>query len=72
MDYSTYDNEINFLEVEHKYMRTRACIKCREYITIHPNNPINQNTLKSFDKKHKGHTVITVELNEIKDQYQKF
>jgi len=53
-------------------MRARACIKCKEYVIIHPNNPLNQNKVNIFERKHHLHTLITVNLNEIKDQYQIF
>jgi hypothetical protein len=53
-------------------MRARACIKCKEYVVIHPNNPLNQNKIDLFERKHYLHTLITVEIEEIKDQYQVF
>ena len=53
-------------------MRARACIKCREYIVIHPDNPINQLEIKKFEKKHLRHTIMTVDLNEIKGVYDPF
>ena len=53
-------------------MRARACIKCKEYVVIHPNNPLNQNKIDLFERKHHLHTLITVDLGEIKDQYQVF
>ncbi|MHA1460470.1 MAG: hypothetical protein ACTSO8_03230 [Promethearchaeota archaeon] len=51
-------------------MRARACIKCKEYMIIHANNPLNQNKIEFFERKHHLHTLITVNLDEIKDQYQ--
>lgn len=53
-------------------MRARACIKCKEYIVIHPDNPINQLDIKKFEKRHVGHTIMTVDLNEIKGIYNLF
>ncbi len=50
-------------------VRARACIKCREYIVIHPDNPINQVDIKKFERKHISHTIMTVDLNEIKGVY---
>jgi hypothetical protein len=50
-------------------MRARACIKCKEYMVIHANNPLNQNKIDFFERKHHLHTLITVNLDEIKDQY---
>ena len=51
-------------------MRARACIKCKEYVMIHTNNPLNQNKIDNFERIHHLHTLITVDLEEIKDQYQ--
>ncbi len=51
-------------------MRARACIKCKEYMVIHASNPLNQNKIEYFERKHHLHTLITVNLDEIKDQYQ--
>jgi hypothetical protein len=50
-------------------LRVRACIKCRQYIVIHPDNPINQVDIKKFERKHTGHTVMTSDLNEVKGVY---
>ena len=54
-----------------KEVRVRACIKCKKYIIINPNDPTNQNQIKSFERAHPAHTLITVELNEIKNFYEK-
>jgi hypothetical protein len=53
-------------------MRARACIKCKEYVVIHANNPQNQIKIDLFERKHHLHTLITVDIAEIKDQYQVF
>ena len=53
-------------------MRARACIKCKEYIVIHANNPQNQIKIELFERKHHLHTLITVDIGEIRDQYQVF
>ena len=53
-------------------VRARACIRCREYIIIHPDNPVNQIEIKKFERKHTGHTVVTVDLNEIRGVYTTF
>ncbi|MHA1642757.1 MAG: hypothetical protein ACTSUX_01040 [Promethearchaeota archaeon] len=53
-------------------MRARACIKCKEYVVIHPDNPLNQNRINLFEQKHHQHTLITVDLDEIKDSYTIF
>ena len=48
----------------------RACIKCREYVMIEPNDPKNQVLIKSFEDTHKGHNLVTLDLDEVKDQYK--
>ncbi len=53
-------------------VRCRACIKCREYLVIHPSNPINQIEIKRFEKVHLGHTIMTVDINEVKGAYSSF
>ncbi|MFW9902108.1 MAG: hypothetical protein ACFFDY_12645 [Candidatus Thorarchaeota archaeon] len=53
-------------------LRCRACIRCKEYIVIHAGSPINQVEIKKFEKVHLGHTVVTAELNEVKDAYKSF
>jgi hypothetical protein len=53
-------------------LRVRACIKCRSYIVIHPDNPINQADIKNFERKHTGHTIMTSDLNEVKGVYTPF
>ncbi|MFX1431685.1 MAG: hypothetical protein ACFFCY_16085 [Promethearchaeota archaeon] len=50
-------------------VRCRACIKCRSYIVVHPGNPVNQVEIKTFEKQHLGHTVVTVDLNEVKGSF---
>lgn len=53
-------------------VRVRACIKCKEYIVIHAGNPINQVEIKKFEKVHLSHTIVTVDLNEVKGAYSSF
>lgn len=53
-------------------VRCRACIKCRTYIVIHADNPINQVEIKNFERQHTGHTVMTADLNEVKGVYSPF
>ncbi|MEJ2250034.1 MAG: hypothetical protein P8Y70_04620 [Candidatus Lokiarchaeota archaeon] len=53
-------------------MRARACIKCKEYIMIHPDNPKNLQEIKIFEKNHSGHTVVTVNYSEIKGEYNSY
>ncbi|MHA2009914.1 MAG: hypothetical protein ACXABO_20610 [Promethearchaeota archaeon] len=54
-----------------KVKRARACIKCKEYVTIKPNDPMNIDFLKEFEEKHKSHSNITISVEEIKGIYQK-
>ena len=37
---------------------------------IHPNNPLNQVKISTFEKMHHQHTLITVDLDEIRNEYQ--
>lgn len=53
-------------------IRVRACIKCREYIIIYPNNPVNQVHIRKFEKNHPGHTLVTLDINEVRKQYRLF
>ena len=53
-------------------IRARACIKCREYVIIGPNDPKNQELIKTFDGNHRGHTLITLDIDEVKGQYNEF
>jgi len=41
-------------------------------MVIHPENPINQFDIKKFERRHTNHTIITVDLNEIKGSYNLF
>ncbi len=59
------------IEVKNATTISRACIKCREYVIVEPNNPKNQEGIKIFEEKHKGHTLITLELDEVKGKYKK-
>lgn len=52
-------------------MRARACVRCKEYVIIHPDNPVNINLVKDFEAKHAYHTIITVDLYEVKDGFIK-
>ncbi|MFX1257102.1 MAG: hypothetical protein ACFFAN_04540 [Promethearchaeota archaeon] len=53
-------------------MRARACIKCREYVIVRPEDPTNQEIIKVFEGKHRGHTLITLDIDEVKGQYSNF
>ncbi len=50
-------------------MRARACIKCKEYVLIRPNDPQNLFLIKEFERNHAGHTLITLDFSEIQDSY---
>ncbi len=53
-------------------MRARACLKCKEYVLIHPNNIASQKLIKDFELVHMGHNLMTVNLDEIKGQYKRY
>ncbi|MFX1236509.1 MAG: hypothetical protein ACFFAS_00240 [Promethearchaeota archaeon] len=53
-------------------MRARACTKCKTYAVIHANNPVSQNRIKVFEKVHAGHSMVTVDYFEIRDEYRRF
>ncbi|MBA7683599.1 hypothetical protein ES703_91971 [subsurface metagenome] len=53
-------------------MRCKACMKCREYVLIHPENPENQEVIKLFEGIHRGHTVVTLDFNEVKGTFKNF
>lgn len=53
-------------------MRAKACVRCKEYAVIHTDNPISQQNIKKFEKIHLGHSVLTIDYFEIKDQYKRF
>lgn len=53
-------------------VRCRACVKCKQYVIIHPDNPINQLEIKNFEKIHLNHTIMTVGLGEVKGIYSNF
>lgn len=39
-------------------------------MNVDPTNPVNQNQIKLFEVKHRGHTLITIEVTEIKELYE--
>jgi len=53
-------------------LRCRACTKCKTYLIIHAESPVNQIDLKKFERKHTSHTIMTVDLNEVKGVYSPF
>jgi len=50
-------------------MRARACAKCKEFVIIHHGNPKGMEIVKAFEADHRGHSVIIVDVNEIKARY---
>ena len=52
-------------------MRARACIKCKKYVLISPNNLISQLIVKSFEKKHMRHNLVTLDLKEVLKLYRR-
>ncbi len=53
-------------------VKARACLRCKEYYVLHP-EVYNQNLERSFDKAHRGHNCITLELDEVKGKgYKNF
>lgn len=53
-------------------MRARACIKCKEYVLVRPDDPNNLKLINKFEKNHRGHTLITLNFEEIKGTFTKF
>jgi len=51
------------------FIRVRACIKCKQYVPIHPGNRKNKKLVNKFEDNHQGHSVVTLELEEIKEEY---
>ncbi len=39
-------------------------------MNIQPEDPKNQKYLRLFEGKHSGHTLITLEIDEVKNQYK--
>jgi len=52
-------------------MRARACIRCKEYVLVHPEDPKNLGEIKQFEITHDKHGLVTLELNEIAENYKK-
>jgi hypothetical protein len=47
-------------------------MRCREYVVVHPENPKNQEIIRLFEGKHRGHTVVTSDINEVKGSFTNF
>ena len=47
-------------------------MKCREFAIIHAENSKNLEVLKLFEGKHRGHTVVTLDYNEVKGSFKNF
>ncbi len=52
-----------------KMVRARACIRCREYIIIRENDSSYQELERIFEGNHRGHNLVTLDLDEIRDSY---
>jgi len=39
-------------------------------MSIHPEDPNNQKYLRLFEGKHNCHTLITLDIDEVKNQYK--
>lgn len=53
-------------------LRARACTRCKEYVVIHANNPVSKKIVNNFEELHQNHTLITINLNEIKGIYKSY
>ena len=52
-------------------MRARACIRCKEYVLVHPEDPMNLGEIKEFEMMHEKHGLVTLDLEEIAQEYKK-
>lgn len=50
-------------------IRVRVCFSCKEYIPIHPDNPLSDVNVKAFNNNHNGHPVQTVNRSELDKSY---
>lgn len=48
-----------------KFVKARACIKCKEYIIIHQEDYRSNVKLKEFEIAHRGHNIIIASINEL-------
>lgn len=51
-------------------MRARACAKCREFVIIHDGNPKSVQIVREFETDHRGHSIITIDVSEIRARYE--
>lgn len=49
-------------------MRSKACLRCNEYVDIDPSNFKNKDILKRFEKDHLNHLMVTVDHTEIEER----
>lgn len=49
--------------------KCRACARCKVYITIFPGNAKGKKMVEKFELDHRGHPILTMDLNEVKDRY---
>ena len=52
-------------------LRVRACLACKRYIVLHPDNPVSQRIEKLFIGIHSGsgHMVSVITLDNITSEY---
>ena len=53
-------------------LRARTCLKCKEYVLIHPNNSNSIKRVNIFEKIHRSHTFLNTNVGEIKDKFTIF
>jgi len=52
-------------------MMAKACLKCKEYVSIIPHDVENQRLIEIFDKNHKGHTLVVINFEEIRESFKR-
>ena len=51
-------------------IRVRACINCKVFVEVETNDASIQDLLQEFEGQHRGHALITCELEDVPD-YEK-
>lgn len=51
-------------------MRFKVCMKCKEYVPIHPENSISYNIVKRFEFLHYKHPLQTLNSNEVPKDFK--
>ena len=52
-------------------MRVRMCVKCKEYVPIHPDNVLSLNVVSDFEFRHSKHPVQTIDKREVPEGYNR-